>query len=206
MLFFEDVSEVRAALHLEHTEDDGLLAEMLAEAEAEFRKFIRPNVVTSASAVELYDGGVSKMHLRRWPLAVNDSGVATVAVRDLLLNPDEDIDPTLYQVKPRLGQLVAVDITAGLRRFWPAGIDRFQVTYTAGLDADPEWADVGKLGVRRSLVDLVVEWYENRNPRQGMGATPSVMPSQPPDAGALNVPNFVPPRIAGSWIQYRDIV
>lgn len=195
---------LRRTIGLEHDDDDDVLQRWGQDAEAMLRKFLRPNVLTGVEKTELYDGGVIRIHLRRWPLLLGSDGLpdlTKVTLFDMLLDPEDAVDQSLYAVDARHGWLTARDVVAGNKRFFPAGIDRFKVTYTGGLDQDPEWADVIRPELRRSLEDLLVDWYENRNPRTG-----GKLPIGSADMGALDPAAAVPERILSVWRGYREIL
>ena len=173
MIFFaDDLAEVKDYLGIEHEDDNALLAELVVEAEGRLVRFLKPNVIVQGELTEQFDGGVQRFVLSRHPVVVGQSE-ATPPIDDPVvtdLTTGEAIDPGYYALDARRGILVAQTGVGGHPAWWARGVQRWQVTYTGGLDVSPEWTDVESSDLRRSIVQLVALWYNDREAQQA--ATP----------------------------------
>lgn len=175
----------------EHDADDVLLGDLIEEAEGELEGYIGCFLV-AAETVQVFDGGKPYIRLRNLPLKPN----APFEVRDLRdgVSAAEVLQSGAYRVD-RFGHLEYGRGTYD----WPAGGGRYEVRYTGGLDQRPDWERVVKPRLRKTIRDLVADWYENRNPS-------ATTDSSGVGVSIVKPVRQIPEGILETWNDYRPLI
>ena len=155
------VMQMRDYLDVDHQEDDRLIRELIVEAEAMMVRFIGTSIL-SLAYLDRLDGSKSRIWLTSAPV---QSGTLVVTDTQGSVETGDDVvlDASLYRVDYEMGRLTRTSAN-GARMCWEPGVERWQVSYTAGLELLRDWATGAEEELRSSIRLMVRDMYDNRDP------------------------------------------
>ena len=190
------LDQAKSDLEINHSRADDFIGDMIQQAESLLEQYTG-TPISSETFTEKYDGGKKILFLEQSP--IDDTSVTitdTQGTEDTA--DDEEVESKYYRIRAEEGEIVRTS-SLGRKKEWAPGINRFEVEYDAGLDLHPDWARTVEHTLRRSLAQLIVVWYENRDPDRS---------SEQLGAGFGNRYKLddVPERILSTWIQYSNSI
>lgn len=184
----------------EVTVESALLTDLVASAVAVVQDYL--SVPIDAVAETFVVDRATRHSPNRWAFAVPAAPIAASPAPVVLEASGATVDPTLYRVDLLKGLFyrgatgtgpVAVTGSAFVWDRWP-----YTVTVTWGLSALPTYASQAQLTMRRAILDLAADWYQNRNAqargeRAGGGIAVDLLGED------------LPPRVKGMLNRYRRV-
>lgn len=186
---------VKDYLNIAHTEHDGLLDQLMDDAEGRLQQYLRRPIVADTHT-EYLDGGSERLFLTNHPVGSITSITDTKGTNTV--TDDEALSTDLYRLESEMG-IVYRTTANGAASCWGAGRQRWKIIYTGGLDVGSYWTSYEIDALRASLRDLVATWYNDRSPESksqqfggGMGQT--------------NYEGELPPRVRSVWDHFVEPV
>lgn len=170
------LADAKAYLRVTGTDEDGVIADLIASAEAACQGYIgRPFTAVASTDYPVVGRNATGFGVKHWPV----SSSATV----LVLDHDGSDVTSIFDINYATGRFVTSRII---------GTGQYTVTYTGGMSLAPTW-DRDRMRLTGSIRDLVAEWYANRDP----GAS-SVADG---DMSRVTVASKrgIPPRVISVW-------
>lgn len=154
-----------AKRHLDLGEDgddyDDVVADLIEAAEADFELYTGLRIVAQAET-RYFDGDVKRFVLPFWPVKPDSVTIVdtygTTATTD-----DETYSSDYYRVDEERG-IIHRTSSIGVPKFWGAGVRRWKVTWTGGINQRWDWASL-RVSLKGTIRDLVVDRFTNHNPR-----------------------------------------
>lgn len=195
------VKEAKDYLVVEHDDDDTLIGQLIAEAEARMESYIG-TPVSETEYTEYHDGGLKNLFLEHMPIKADSVTITDTKATSEDATDDEVVDAEKYRIRHYHGMITRTT-TNGVDRRWDRGRKRFKVVYTAGLEHLTDWT-TAQIELRGSIRDLVSDWYERRIPTatrqdQGFGIATSFVGFRGTDLPTL------PTRVLEVWHRYRMV-
>lgn len=186
-----DLKEAKSLLEVQHSGDDDMIARMISNAEGELEDYIEVPLLQE-DYTERFDGGSDSFLLEKFPI-----DRSSVEIVDNNKTPSDDsdnvtIDSKKYAIYDQQGYIEKRD---GL---WDPGLNRFEVSYTAGLEFHRDWNQSAKETLHSTIRDLVKLYYENRDPsksREGLGGGHT----------RTRKVTDIPPRIKRKWDRFAPV-
>ena len=156
------VEQIKTYLQVDDDADewDDVFGDLIEEAEAEFELHTGNRLIGETETM-YFNGNVKAFVLPWWP--IKDGSVTVVDTQGTVGTTDDETYSTdYYRVDYDLG-IIHRTTTVGSATFWAAGVRRWKVTWTGGMNHRRDWASV-QLHLRKSIRDAVANVFLNQNP------------------------------------------
>lgn len=180
-LFILQLEEMKRELGITDSKDDAALTLWLEGLQVKFESHCERDFLRSTSVTEYFDGDVTSLLLRRYPV----ESIASIHIDvdqdwddDNLLDSDDD-----YLLQPNRGKIF---YGRGNTK-WPEGRQHIRVVYTGGYVAAGQAVGAGQTAMpddlrRAMLLQAGFEWRNRlqlgRESVSGQGATVSLAPAE----------------------------
>lgn len=186
------IEDAKASLGIQDTEDEAFnisidkrVSGMILRTEALLQGYIGRRLI-AVPKTEYLRGGGSFLQVKNYPIS-REAELSIVDTNDDSVIPIADL-----QVLHGLGRINRKNAS------WGRGDARYAVTYSGGLDQDPDW-DLIREELAQSVLDFIADLYFNVNPR-------TKVDNEGGGVGTTYTDDEIPHRIRLVWNGYKPIV
>lgn len=184
------LADAKAYCKVEHDQEDALLTALLARARGAVESYLnRP--ITAAERTMVIESPSSGLRTLMLPIYPVDAGALVIVDENGTTVPAAD-----YRVSAVAGMIRRVD-----GGFWIGA--PWTVTAPAGLSLHPSYAVVIEPVISAGIVDVVSDFYHNRNPVAALVSSAGVQKSLSIYLQANKDTGGLPPRVASALAQWR---
>lgn len=155
-----DLADLKRYVRKQTTDEDTLLAAILAQAKAMAAAFVRRPIIAEERTFVMVRPSdspyrsIGTVHLPVYPIADESSDVSAIVITDD--EGDELVVDTDYRVDLRTGRISGIDSAFTV---WP-----YTIVATVGLSAHPDYEDLIEPVISAAILDIAADLYQRRNP------------------------------------------